>query len=60
MSKFPDWLKGTKCYRKTDDYKCYQTKEGKRKLIPNTRINFRGSAMPVSWRVERCEDFKHD
>lgn len=60
MSKFPDWLRSTKCYRKKDDYKCYQINDGKRKVIPNTRINFRGSVMPVSWRVERCEEFKHD
>ena len=57
MSKFPEWLENTHRFRENDDFNCYRITGETREIVPAVRINYKNSAMPVSWSVEQRDEY---
>ena len=57
MSKFPEWLEGTNRFRENDDFNCYRITGESREVVPPVRINYKNSAMPISWSVEERDEY---
>lgn len=57
MSKFPEWLEGTNRFRENDDFNYYRITGESREVVPPVRINYKNSAMPISWSVEERDEY---